>query len=317
MIAETISVIVPIYNAEKYLNKCLESIIGQTYKNLEIILVDDGSSDNSPTICDAWAQIDSRIRVIHKKNGGVSSARNAGIDLAQGDYIGFVDADDWIEPNMYEVLINNAEKFSADKSSCGYVYYGQQTVCVPSESCTVLQNSDEMRLRIVGGRNNAVWCAIYSGSVVGNVRFNESLKVAEDWLFNYQVCLKMSSEVIVDTPLYHYEDNIESAMHGIDEKKICDRISVLEYIWNSEYNREKRLPQLADEYVPAFFYGADECIRENVYKEKWYKKKVKKELSGKLMFILHSDMSRIVKIKVLMYVFAHPLYVRYIKKKHA
>ncbi len=108
MIEKKVSVIVPIYNAEKYLNKCLESIIGQTYKNLEIILVDDGSSDNSPTICDAWAQIDSRIRVIHKKNGGVSSARNAGIDLAQGDYIGFVDADDWIEPNMYEVLINNA-----------------------------------------------------------------------------------------------------------------------------------------------------------------------------------------------------------------
>lgn len=149
----------------------------------------------------------------------MSSARNAGIDLAQGDYIGFVDADDWIEPNMYEVLINNAEKFSADKSSCGYVYYGQQTVCVSSESCTVLQNSDEMRLRIVGSRNNAVWCAIYSGSVVGNVRFNESLKVAEDWLFNYQVCLKTSSEVIVETPLYHYEDNIGSAMHGINEKK--------------------------------------------------------------------------------------------------
>ena len=100
MIEKKVSVIVPIYNAEKYLNKCLESIIGQTYKNLEIILVDDGSSDNSPIICDAWAQIDSRIRVIHKKNGGVSSARNAGIDLAQGDYIGFVDADDWIEPNM-------------------------------------------------------------------------------------------------------------------------------------------------------------------------------------------------------------------------
>lgn len=151
----------------------------------------------------------------------MSSARNAGIDLAQGDYIGFVDADDWIEPNMYEVLINNAEKFSADKSSCGYVHYGQQTVCVPSESCTVLKNSDDMRLRLIRGDHNAVWCAIYSRSVVGDIRFDESLKVAEDWLFNYQVCLKMSSEVIVDTPLYHYEDNIESAMHGIDEKKFA------------------------------------------------------------------------------------------------
>lgn len=271
MIEKKVSVIVPIYNAEKYLNKCLESIIGQTYKNLEIILVDDGSPDNSPEICDDWAQKDSRIRVIHKKNGGVSSARNAGIDLAQGDYIGFVDADDWIEPNMYEVLINNAEKFSADKSSCGYVYYGRNVS--RAVDCTVLKNSDDMRLRLIRGDHNAVWCAIYSRSVVGDIRFDESLKVAEDWLFNYQVCLKMSSEVIVDTPLYHYEDNIESAMHGINEKKISDRISVLEYIWNSEYNREKRLPQLAGEYVPAFFYGADECIRENLYKENGIRKR--------------------------------------------
>ncbi len=317
MIAETISVIVPVYNAEKYLDRCVESIVAQTYKNLEIILVDDGSTDNSPAICDAWAKKDSRIRVIYKKNGGVSSARNAGLDACTGDYIGFADADDWMEPDMYEVLIGNAKRYSADKSSCGYIYYGQQAVCAPAETCRVLQSSDEIRLRIVSGEHNAVWCAIYSRSVVGDIRFDESLKVAEDWLFNYQVCLKMSSEVIVNTPLYHYEDNIESAMHGINEKKISDRISVLEYIWNSEYSREKHLPQLAGEYVPAFFYGVDECIRENVYKEKWYKKKVKKELNGKLMFILRSDMSRIVKIKVVMYVFAHPLYVRYIKKKHA
>lgn len=219
MIAETISVIVPVYNAEKYLDRCVESIVAQTYKNLEIILVDDGSTDNSPAICDAWAKKDSRIRVIHKKNGGVSSARNAGLDACTGDYIGFADADDWMEPDMYEVLIGNAKRYSADKSSCGYIYYGQQAVCAPAETCRVLQSSDEIRLRIVSGEHNAVWCAIYSRSVVGDIRFDESLKVAEDWLFNYQVCLKMSSEVIVNTPLYHYEDNIESAMHGINEKK--------------------------------------------------------------------------------------------------
>lgn len=109
MIAETISVIVPVYNAEKYLDRCVESIVAQTYKNLEIILVDDGSTDNSPAICDAWAKKDSRIRVIHKKNGGVSSARNAGLDACTGDYIGFADADDWMEPDMYEVLIGNAK----------------------------------------------------------------------------------------------------------------------------------------------------------------------------------------------------------------
>ena len=95
-----VSVIVPVYKVEKYLDKCIESIVGQTYENLEIILVDDGSPDNCPTMCDEWAQKDSRIKVIHKENGGLSSARNAGLDACTGDYIGFVDSDDWIEPDM-------------------------------------------------------------------------------------------------------------------------------------------------------------------------------------------------------------------------
>lgn len=103
---ELISIIVPVYKVEKYLDKCVESIVEQTYKNLEIILVDDGSPDNCSAMCDEWAQKDSRIKVIHKENGGLSSARNAGLDACTGDYIGFVDSDDWIEPDMYEYLLN-------------------------------------------------------------------------------------------------------------------------------------------------------------------------------------------------------------------
>ena len=112
-----ISVIVPVYKVEKYLDKCVESIVNQTYKNLEIILVDDGSPDNCPAMCDEWAEKDERIRVIHKENGGLADARNAGMDIATGDYIGFVDSDDWIEPNMYEVLLKNALKYDADIST--------------------------------------------------------------------------------------------------------------------------------------------------------------------------------------------------------
>lgn len=100
-----VSVIVPVYKVGKYLDKCVESIVEQTYKNLEIILVDDGSPDNCPAMCDKWAERDSRIKVIHKQNGGVSSARNVGIDAAQGEFIGFVDSDDWLEPDMYDCLV--------------------------------------------------------------------------------------------------------------------------------------------------------------------------------------------------------------------
>ena len=103
-----VSVIVPIYKVEPYLDQCVQSIVNQTYKNLEIILVDDGSPDNSPAMCDAWAEKDNRIRVIHKENGGFSSARNAGLDAATGDYIQFVDSDDWILPDMTAALVSCA-----------------------------------------------------------------------------------------------------------------------------------------------------------------------------------------------------------------
>ena len=103
-----LSVIVPIYNVENYLDRCVESIVNQTYKNLEIILVDDGSPDNCPRMCDKWAEKDSRIKVVHKENGGLSDARNAGIPLTKGEIISFIDSDDWIEPAAYESLYNQA-----------------------------------------------------------------------------------------------------------------------------------------------------------------------------------------------------------------
>ena len=107
---EKISIIVPIYNVEKYLDRCIESIVGQTYKNLEIILIDDGSPDNCPQMCDEWAKKDDRIKVVHKENGGVSLARNKGMDIATGTYIGFVDSDDYIDKNMYEKLMDCKKK---------------------------------------------------------------------------------------------------------------------------------------------------------------------------------------------------------------
>ena len=142
-----ISVIIPVYNAEKHLKECLESVCGQTYQDLEIILVNDGSSDRSGKICDEWQKKDSRIRVFHKENGGVSSARNEGLKAASGSLIGCVDADDWIEPEMYEKL---SEALAADPEAdavfCGYVDYpkGNMELPVekgirPSKACAPLQ----------------------------------------------------------------------------------------------------------------------------------------------------------------------------------
>lgn len=115
-----ISIIVPVYNVEKYLNRCLDSILNQTFTDFELILVDDGSTDNSGIICDEYKTKDNRIKVIHKENGGLSSARNAGLDIARGRYIGFVDSDDFISKDMYQILYNEAEKNKADMIMCEF-----------------------------------------------------------------------------------------------------------------------------------------------------------------------------------------------------
>jgi glycosyltransferase involved in cell wall biosynthesis len=114
-----LSIIVPIYNKEKYLVECIESVLTQTYSDFELILVNDGSTDSSGEICDRYAVRDSRVKVCHKTNGGVSSARNAGVDVSSGEYLGFVDADDMLVSRMYEVLVANLEQYDADISICG------------------------------------------------------------------------------------------------------------------------------------------------------------------------------------------------------
>src|SRR5690625_1367019 len=117
-----ISIIVPVYNLEDYLHKCIDSILAQTFTNFELILVNDGSTDRSSEICEEYASIDHRIRVIHKKNGGVASSRNAGLEVAKGEYIGFVDNDDYINEYMFETLYNNARTYSSDILFCDYLY---------------------------------------------------------------------------------------------------------------------------------------------------------------------------------------------------
>ena len=117
---ELISIIVPIYNIEPYLEDCIKSLTVQTYKNIEIILVDDGSTDGCPDICDKYASLDSRIVVIHKKNGGLVSARKAGLEKSSGKYIGYVDGDDWVEPLMYEDMYNNMKTSNSDIVASGH-----------------------------------------------------------------------------------------------------------------------------------------------------------------------------------------------------
>ena len=169
-----ISVIVPVYNVELYLRDCLDSLILQTYHNLEIILVDDGSPDNCPEICDEYALLDERFIVIHKENGGLSDARNAGLDIATGDYIGFVDSDDWVSPTMYEDLINTAAEYNAELVCCGYLKIEDNTVLSKRKFGVKRRASGSDIIRDILCKYNdnvVVWNKLYDAILFKSVRF--------------------------------------------------------------------------------------------------------------------------------------------------
>ena len=203
-----ISVIVPVYNVEKYLPRCVDSILSQTYENLEILLVDDGAKDSSGRICDEYAGKDPRVRVIHKENGGLSSARNAGIDAATGEYLAFVDSDDWIEPETYAHMLKLMEKYGA-KLVCAGRYdvdgaTGERNVglCPSKEECI---SAEEMvgRLFLWDGCDSSACDKLYHRSLFETFRYPEG-KVCEDVPTTYRIVLRAERAVLCDQPFYNY-----------------------------------------------------------------------------------------------------------------
>ncbi|MBR6253598.1 MAG: glycosyltransferase [Clostridia bacterium] len=202
-----ISVVVPIYKVEDYIHKCLDSIINQTYKNLEIILVDDGSPDNCPLICDEYAKKDSRIKVIHKKNGGLSDARNSGIRLAKGQYIGFVDSDDYLDLDMFEYLYTLLNKYNADISTCGYRDVGiiENDGIVPNIE-TELDRTEALKLLATNGLlKDYAWNKLYKLNLFLDNRIEyPSGKVMEDIATTYKLIEKSNKVVLGNRCLYNY-----------------------------------------------------------------------------------------------------------------
>lgn len=242
---ELISVIVPVYNVEKYLEKCIKSITNQTYHNLEIILVNDGSQDKSGKICDFWAQKDSRIKVIHKENGGLSDARNVGIKIATGEYIGFVDSDDYINPNFYEILMTNMNRYKADISACSIRKFSEEEVLDESLSLnekvytfiTEEALSDLIDENIL---NQTVWNKLYKREVINDIYF-EFGKIHEDVFWTYQVFGNAKKVVYINQELYYYLQRSGSIMNG---QFSIARIDSLEAKANRVKYMEKNFPSL-------------------------------------------------------------------------
>lgn len=208
--AELISVIVPIYNVEKYLSKCIDSILEQSYRNLEIILVDDGSTDASGRICDVYLGKDQRIQVIHKANGGLSDARNAGIDVANGEYFAFVDADDFISSSMFERLLYIIKEEKADVALCGFQSLDETGKCIPRMTSTVLENGCYDRDYIfrksfgIDGWNFIVaWNKLYPRRLFDSIRFYKG-KLHEDEFIFHHIISQCQKIAVIEEKLYYY-----------------------------------------------------------------------------------------------------------------
>ena len=198
-----LSIIVPVYNVKSYLKKCVESIINQTYKDIQIILVDDGSTDGSQFICNELAKKDSRITIVHKENGGTALARNKGLEKAKGEYITFVDSDDWLEPDMYQKLISYIEKENADLAVCSfYECYENKRIAVGNSGtvrilCTEKIFSYKNQLRFL------VWNKVFKKELLADIHFIPG-QGYEDFHVSKQAFLNAKRLVYLDMPLYNY-----------------------------------------------------------------------------------------------------------------
>lgn len=273
---DLISVIVPVYKVEKYLDCCVESITNQTYKNLEIILVDDGSPDNCPKMCDEWAQKDSRIKVIHKENGGLSDARNAGMAIATGEVISFIDSDDYIDLNMYELLINKMHETDSDIVSCGVNWVdesGGVLKCDMVLSDVVFSTEEAMKeLLDDGALKQPVWNRIYKKEIALTIPFEKG-KCHEDVFWSYQAVGKSKRICVINQALYCYVQRSDSIMgQSFSEKRLDvldanqDRCEYMKNIYPDLYTLAAcvYLGSCMYQLQCALIYHADKNVLENI-----------------------------------------------------
>lgn len=269
-----ISVIVPVYGVEKYLDRCVKSIVEQTYKQLEIILVDDGSPDTCGEICDRWAEKDDRIKVVHKLNGGLSSARNAGLDVATGDYIGFVDSDDYIAPDMYENLFNSVHgkgKFVVGNiMACRVDDKNVQTPsAVPHCEDAIISKEEYLRELLMHKGDSSSCTKLFSANILSNIRFIEG-KCNEDLLFVLDIMERLEYISFVGEIGYYYFIRSGSISSGFG-KSVCDMVdnSMLVYkyvIKNAPQFKSQAKRFVAYQHMAYLLLVPDERVSDSLYK---------------------------------------------------
>ena len=237
-----ISVIIAVYNIEAYIEKCVDSLTHQTYSHLEIILVDDGSKDSSGKKCDELAKKDPRIKVIHRENGGLSAARNSGIAIATGDYLAFVDGDDWIDQDMYELMLSAALQFDAELVACRYrCIYVDEIIDRTTNRMLLFEGTEMLKAYLEEDEScviqHAAWNKLYKKSLLGEERFPEG-KLYEDVVFSAKMIGSICNGVYLDCAKYNYVINRPGSImaQGLNPKMFTDLLPA--YLEKEEYLRE-------------------------------------------------------------------------------
>lgn len=289
---ELISIIVPVYKVEKYLERCVKSIQKQTYTNLEIILVDDGSPDRCGQLCDEFAKLDKRIKVYHKENGGISDARNYGIDKATGEYIGFVDSDDYIHESMYEKLYEAIKKSGTMISECGLtrVYKNTLRPHYEGKDYFLVLDKQEYLKEFLENRKvyGSVWCKLIHRDIVKKIKFSVGM-IYEDALYNLELIKNVDKFTLISDSYYYYYIREDSYTTKPFNNRSMDYIDVIEKI--SEYTlvnfpefKEQLLTRVAFAYVSIF----NQLIEVDNYKNKKEYKILKNKLKSIRLEIISS-----------------------------
>jgi len=298
---------VPIYNVENYLRKCIDSIINQTYNNLEIILVDDGSPDNCGKICDEYAEVDSRIKVIHKENGGLSDARNVGIDVATGKYIAFIDSDDYIDKCFIEYLCTLCKKNDAYIAECDFVkFYDDKIEIINDEKEEFIFNNKEMINRIYNEESYIktviVWNKLYKTSLFKDIRFPKG-KIHEDEFTTYKLYWNSNNRIAVtNKKLYYYRYNQESIMGSKFSLRRLDYIQALEE--RLKFFKNKNQIDLYDKTLELYAYRLIEyynLIKKYVANSKIEQKELLRKFKKNYHKFLNLDVRKSTKIKYLLF----------------
>lgn len=288
-----VSVIVAAYNIESYLPRCLDSLLAQTYSPLEIILVDDGSTDNTAAICDRYGTENENIKVIHRKNGGLSAARNSGLDAVSGDFIGYVDGDDWVEPQMYEAMVSACQETGAQIAACVYREIGEGGEEIhPTGKRLELSMREAMNLFLCGDSKlriyNSVWSKLFEREIVKDIRFVEG-KSSEDIMYTTWALTKASKCVLLDEAYYNY---------------VVDRSGSIMNVKLAERRFQDEIPFWREQIGYLYGLGEEELAKKASYRFYRrlldyyldFRKKKMKEAANELIRILKEEKDEVKRI---------------------